>query len=170
TISHRLEIAGQSADGRFARFDGDPAVFLIAGTLGAMLEAPMLDRAALALPLAQISSVELSAEKTSRRIEQRGSGFEFVAGSGDAARAERLVRVLATLHANRVVGYGKPDVADGFDKPQLRVLVRLNAGRSLTLLFGGDQQNDVWVRRTDLDATFQIPRASLDALLERTKS
>jgi hypothetical protein len=84
-----------------------------------------------------------------------------------------LARALATLHASRAVAYGKADAVAGMERPELRVSARLRDGRELTWTFGaaasGAPDNpQVFVRRSDLDVTFQVPRAALDALLERS--
>jgi hypothetical protein len=171
--AHRLELGAALGDeGRFARLDGDPAVFLVANALAQKLASPLLSRDTLALPLEQLASFELDAARASVRVERRGDSFAMVGGSADAARAEGLARVLATLHAAAVTSYGKPSAAEGFDKPELRVVARLSAGQEVSLLFGaavpgGGDNPEVFVRRSGVDATFQVPRSVVDALLGR---
>jgi hypothetical protein len=53
------------------------------------------------------------------------------------------------------------------------VVAKLTDGREVTLQFGaavsGASDNpQVFLRRSGLDVTFQVPRAAVDALLERT--
>jgi hypothetical protein len=171
--THRLELGAALGDeGRFARLDGDPAVFLVANPIAQKLDAPLLSRDTLALPLDHLASFELSAAHASVHVERRGETFAIVGGAADTARAERLARVLATLHAAAVAGYGKPSSAAGFDKPELRVGARLSDGQEVSLLFGGAvpggaDSPQVFVRRSGVDATFQVPRSVVDALLGR---
>ena len=83
----------------------------------------------------------------------------MLANSADPTRAERLARVLATLHASLVLSYGKPGGAEGFDKPELRApsspsspTARKSACRSRGAVPGAGEQ--VFVRRSGVDATF----------------
>jgi hypothetical protein len=170
-IAHRLEFGAAAGDeGRYARIDADPAVFLVSNAIAQKLDAPLLSRDSVALPLEGLKSFELSSARGAVRVERRGDAFAMLANPADPTRAERLARVLATLHASLVLSYGKPSGAEGFDKPELRVVAQLADGKEVSLSFGsavpgaGEQ---VFVRRSGVDATFEVPRAVVDALLDR---
>jgi hypothetical protein len=170
-IAHRLEFGAAAGDeGRFARLDADPAVFVVSNAIAQKLDAPLLSRDSIALPLEGLKSFELSSARGAVRVERRGDAFAMLAGPADPTRAERLARVLATLHASVVLSYGKPSGAEGFDKPELRVVAQLADGKEVSLSFGGavpGAGEQVFVRRSGIDATFEVPRAVVDALLDR---
>jgi hypothetical protein len=180
--SHTLEIGAESGapdqsagevtakDGRFARLDADPAVFVITNALLQKLDAPLVSRDALGAPLDELAALDLGGRV---KLERRNGTWAVAGAEGQSARAERLARALAGLQASRAVSYGMPDAAHGLDKPQLRVTARLAEGRTVTWLFGaavpGAADNaQVFARRSDLDITFQVARSALDALLERS--
>jgi hypothetical protein len=171
---HTLVLGAALGDeGRFARLAGDPAVFLISNALAQKLEEPLVSRDALALPFDQLVSFELGSNAGRVRVERRDGAFVMAgAREPDPARAERLARALATLHATRASSYGAPALAEGLEHPELRVSAKLNAGNDVTLLFGATPKPApagaaVFVRRSGLDVSFQVPRDKLDALLER---
>jgi hypothetical protein len=172
---HTLLLGAALGDeGRFAKLDDDPTVLLVSNALVQKLEDPLVSRDAPALPLDQLESFDIGVGQRHVRVERQGDAFVMTGeGQANSARADRLARALATLHAARVVSYGKPNVAEGVDRPELRVVAKLKDGREPTLQFGaaapGDTDNpQVFVRRSGLDVTFQVPRTALDALLERT--
>jgi hypothetical protein len=157
---HTLRIGAATDDGRYAQLDSDPAVFLVAPALIRQVEGPLVSRSALAVPLEQLGDVEVTAAGSSKAK----------IGASDPSYAA-LARAIATLRASRVLAYGKAHAAEGMDKPQLRIEMQLKgdeAGKQRTLLIGNpvsaDANADLYARRTDLDVSFSVPRASIEAL------
>ncbi|HKP55187.1 MAG TPA: DUF4340 domain-containing protein [Polyangiales bacterium] len=154
---HTLRIGAATDGGRYAQLDSDPAVFLVAPALVRQIEGPLVSRGALAVPLEEMGDVEIIA----------AGGAPQKVATNDASYAA-LARAIATLRASRVLAYGKPQAAEGMEKPQLRVVIQLKAGGQRTLSFGnavGEEANaEVYARRADLDVAFSVPRASLDGL------
>ncbi|HKU42551.1 MAG TPA: DUF4340 domain-containing protein, partial [Polyangiales bacterium] len=120
--SHSLRIGASADDGRYAQLDADPAVFILAPALLRQLEAPLVSRGALAVPLEQQGSVEVAAGSSKQKLEP----------------SDQRARALATLRAAKVLAYGKAQAAEGMDKPQLRVTVQLkgDATGTRTVLIG----------------------------------
>jgi hypothetical protein len=107
------------------------------------------------------------------KIEALEEGGFRVAGTSapDPQRAERIARAVATLRASGVVRYGKPTPDEGIDRPQLRLDIRSEGpGGTLerSVLIGTPSSSnpnaDLHARRSDLDASFQLPASALKDL------
>jgi hypothetical protein len=162
--SHTVKLGAETEGGRYAQLDFDPAVFVIASALGRALEAPVVSRSALAVPLEELGSFELASAAGKVKVDRDAAGAYAVAGAPkDAATGRELAQHLATLRASKVVRYGKSQPDEGMDKPQLKIEVQPAApgGKARTLLFGkpvsAEPNADVYARRSDLDAVFAVP-------------
>jgi Domain of unknown function (DUF4340) len=171
--SHTVKLGAETEGGRYAQLDFDPAVFVLASALGRALETPVVSRSALAIPLEELGSFELTSAGGKVKVERDGSGAYAVVGpTKDAARGPELARQLATLRASRVVRYGKAEADEGMDKPQLKVEIQPGGagGKPRTLLFGkpvSAEPSVVYVRRSDLEVAFAVPASVLDDLAKR---
>lgn len=168
---HTLVIAAVSGEqGRYARLDSDPAVFVVPMALVRKLDDPLVSRSAVALPRARLVSLELIAGGKVVRVEKDATGFT-IAGTGAAgrARAEKLVQTLATLTATRAVSYGQAKAGEGFEHPALKVSAKLaDPSAEVTWSFVETPGSDsVRVRASNVPAELEVSRATLDALLER---
>jgi hypothetical protein len=168
---HTLVVAAVSGEqGRYARLDADPAVFVIPNALVHALEEPLVSRTAAALPRARVTTLELVGNGKRVRVDKDAGGFT-IAGTGEAglARAEKLVQTLASLTATRAVSYGEAKPGDGFERPTLKVTAKLtDPTAEVTWSFVESAGSDsVRMRASNVPAELSVPRATLDALLER---
>jgi hypothetical protein len=165
---HTLVIAALSGEqGRYARLDSDPAVFVVSNALLKKLEDPLVSRSAAALPRERLTSLELIAGAKRVRVEKDASGFT-IAGAGDAgrARAEKLVQTMATLTATRALRYGEAKPDEGFEHPALKVIAKLaDPSAEVTWSFV-ETPEAVRVRASNVPAELEVSRATLDTLLE----
>src|SRR6201999_1596321 len=73
---HTLVIAAVSGEqGRIARVDADPAVFVLPAAIVKKLEDPLLSRGAAALPRQRLQSLELITGSKRVRVEKDARGF-----------------------------------------------------------------------------------------------
>ncbi|HEX2679147.1 MAG TPA: DUF4340 domain-containing protein [Polyangiales bacterium] len=170
---HTLRIGAATEGGRFAQLDGDPQVFVAPTSLTMQLEEPLVSHAALATPFENIAEVRVEHGKDVWTIERKGDAFAMRSGSpGDASRAQDIARAIATLRAARGTSYGKPSAEEGLDRPEARVVVTLVPDKQpaqYTLSIGkptsADTNADVYVRRSDLNVGFTLPRSAVNDLL-----
>jgi hypothetical protein len=163
-----LELGAAGEGGRFARLKGDPEVFIAPARLWDQLEHPLASRTALAVPLEEIRSVELSSGERSAKVSGDGKSFQSETLDADASAA--LAEAVATLRASAVTGYGAAAATDGLAAPHARVVVgyeRDGAAGTREILIGApsEGQGGRHARRADLDAGFVLPSEQVEALL-----
>lgn len=177
--SHTLKLGAETDGGRFAQLDSEPAVFVLGPALGRAVETPLVSRSALAVPLEELGPFEVTSAAGKTRVEPDARGtFAAVSGANrDEKRGSELAQALATLRAAKVLRYGKPEPAEGLDKPQLRIVVEPklgNAGAERTLLVGkpvsAEPNAELFARRTDLDVAFSVPASALNAFGTHTET
>jgi hypothetical protein len=170
---HSLVLGAASGDdGRFARLDADPAVFVVSKALEEKLTDPLISRDAAALDLAQLVSFDLFVGAARTHVERQDAGFAITEPHSTdltVAQVQAFASVLSSLHATRALDYGKPAAVSGLERPSLRVVAHLRDQRELTFEFGAEttaphEDPQVFMRRSDLDATFLVPRAQVESL------
>lgn len=167
TIALRLGAATEG--GFFAKLDSDPAVFVVSAQLGDLLKAPLASRTLLAVPLESIAAIDIAQGGRKARVQRAGGGFEIAGKAGDAtqaAAAQTLARVVATLRAITVSGYGEPAAEQGFKQPIATLRIERTSGEPVEIVLGSQAPNgERYARRRDVPATLLLPASSADALL-----
>jgi hypothetical protein len=164
-----LRLGAATEGGYFAKLDSDPAVFVVSTQLGDLLKAPLASRTLLAVPLESLAAIDIAQAGRKVRVQRAGAGFEIAGKAGDApqnAAAQSLARVVATLRAITVSGYGEPAAEQGFKPPFATLRLERTSGEPLEIVLGGQAPNgDRYARRRDVAATLLLPASSADALI-----
>lgn len=172
--AYTLQIGAETTDGAFARLEGDPAVFLVPGTLVADLEEPLVSRVLLGTDRDYVDDLSLTTPGGRFELHHDGRAFVMPDGAPDRDRTDALLDAIERLRAAGVSRYGAPEPADGLDAPRLTLWVRRDAEadppREYTLLFGaevgeGDDAR-VHVRREDLAVGFFVLRSAVAPILD----
>ncbi|MBC7173407.1 MAG: hypothetical protein H5U40_13290 [Polyangiaceae bacterium] len=110
---------------------------------------------------------------TNISLRREGDRFVTDQGPADDERTRGLIERLSSILATTVVGYGPPPNHSGLASPRARVVISRADGapapREITLLIGSARgeaaERKVFVKRDDLDVTFEVPAMLVDAIL-----
>lgn len=173
--SSTLLVGDETDGGRFARLEGsDTTVFVVSDDFVSILESPLLDRDLFAVEEERVD--RLTIERGAERHEIELVDDEW-REDGEAVPPRDMDRILARLggaRAIRVVGFGDPLPTMSLDPPRARVTIRLTEAEGegleeVVLLIGAEVETaespGVYVRREDLDATFELPLRTIEPLL-----
>lgn len=166
--TERELILGAATEGGLcAQLKGDPAVFVVPTRVLETVTQGFLAKTVLAIPSATLESVRFEHASGVREIRRTGQRFESEGVS--EATVTAMVERLARLRVESFVHFGPATAAEQLDRPRLSITVT-RSGRSgaATLLFGGrtgsEATPEVYVRHSEIDATFTVPAAELERL------
>jgi hypothetical protein len=169
-------VFGAEGEGGFyARTLEAPAVFLAPSSLHAIARHPCIDRSWLRFELGAIERVTLvrgRAQLVLTKVD--GRLVRGVLQPDDAGADDKLSTALAGLYALTALHPGLPAKDEGFDHPTLQVeaLSRGDAGRlhETRVAIGAPDKDGLseiyFARAQGIDATFAVPRHTVDALLK----
>ncbi len=167
----RLRVGRSTADGAYARLDGDSAVFLVEPDLVDRLEGALVPRDLLATSRYEIARLEL--QSGGRTLTIRNDQGEWVTDDGPVP-PEVSDALLGALDHLRVAGggaYGPPAPADGLTPPRASITVEREEGapepREYTIQIGAPtgEPDRVHARRADLGVGLVLRSATVEALL-----
>jgi hypothetical protein len=171
----RIELGAPTADGSFARRDGDPAIFVAPKALEAAASRWLLDRAVFHMDPSEIVRATLSEGGGKRKltVEHKDNLWRIQGAPDDAAsnaRAAALRDALGDLMAEGAVTVGKSPKQEGLDKPELTLEVERKKREPLKMVIGaGDSFRGTsirYARRAGLDVTYAIAQSKVRPLLE----
>jgi hypothetical protein len=154
-----LDVGAATSGGFFARASSDPGVFVLPRTVFEALSAPLIERALVPVPEAELVSIQLE------------SGGHSVSATHAAERWQgtlqsEAVEAILALKAEQTVHLGPAKAHEGFAKPSLTLRFTAKNGQQYRLLVGArdtlDDSPIAYARLDGVDATF--------ALSERTAS
>ncbi|HEV3191152.1 MAG TPA: DUF4340 domain-containing protein, partial [Polyangiaceae bacterium] len=169
-----IVFGAEGEGGVYARTLEDPAVFLAPWSLLAIARHPAIDRSRLrfeAGAVARVTLVRGRAQMVLRNVDGQlvRSGLE----AGDAGADDKLAAALAGLYATTALHPGRPARDEGFERPTLEIdaLSRGDAGLLETRIAigapGRDGPSEIYfARAAGIDATFAVPRQTVDDLLK----
>jgi hypothetical protein len=168
---HTLQLGAASADGgRYARLDLDPAVFVISAALAQLIEEPLVSSDRFGVAIDRVASFAISVSGKRIELTHDADGFKLRGAESDAARSQALVAALQELSRAHALDYGTPPVGSGLDRSELQVIAKTRDGHELSWAFGaaipGASPSAVFARRTDVAATWSVPRDVVDRLRE----
>jgi Domain of unknown function (DUF4340) len=161
--------------GFYARTLDAPAVFLAPSALHGLARHPAIDRSWLRFEPAAIDHVTLVRGRAKLVLTKvDGRLVRSVPHPDDAGMDDKLARALSGLYSPTALHAGGPAPDEGFDQVTLQIdaFARGDAGetRETRVAIGApgrDGANEIYFARTPgVDATFAVPRHTVDALLE----
>ncbi len=168
-------VFGAEGEGGFyARTLEAPAVFLAPSSLHAVACHPVIDRSWLRFELGALERVTLVRGRAQLVLTKVDGRLVRRVLQPDAAGADdKLATALAELYAPAALHSGRPVKGEGFEHPTLQIeaLSRGDAGRLHEARIaigapGRDGLNEIYFARAEgIDATFAVPRQTVDALL-----
>ena len=168
-----LLVGGLVSGGHFARFDDDPAVFVIERELVEKLQMLLIDRSEFVFDPAGIARLELS--RQGRKIvlaESAGALNALEPKDFPPAQLQAIVDALGTLRAEAALHVGKARPEEGLANPELELRVERRPGRgpTRTITIGAADawrgESVYYARINGVDASFVIARGKLRALLD----
>ncbi len=171
-----LSIGGETDGGRFARLEGeDTTVFVLSTELVESLEEPLLDRDLFAVEEETVDRLVIERGAVRHEIEREGDEWREGSDTVPQRDMDAILARLGGARASRVVGFGDPLPTMTLDPPRARVAIHLTETEDegleeLVLLIGAEAVEGeaiaVYVRREDVDATFELPLRTVEPLLE----
>jgi len=167
-----LEIGAATEGGAFARLDDDPAVFVVTAAVVDAVSTDFVSRGVLASELDVLAGLTLERDGLRVVLTKEDDGWHTEDGGlADRERTRDLADRVAVIRASEVVAYGRPDASFGLGAPRVRVTVSRNASAAppatYTILVGAEAAGEgaprSYVRRDDLDVTFLVPTAAVEA-------
>jgi hypothetical protein len=173
-----IVFGAEGEGGVYARALDAPAVFLAPSSLLVLARHPVIDRSWLRFEPGAVDRValvrgreQLVLTKVDGRLVR---SIPRPNEPNDAAADDRLAAALAGLYAFTALHPGRPARDEGFEHTTLQVaaIARGDAGESREMRVvigaaGRDGTNEIYFARTPgVEATFAVPRHTVDALLE----
>lgn len=166
---------GSARGGAYARTRDDPAVFVAPEALRELASHPAIDRTRLRLNADAVVRVTLA--RGSARITLVVADGGVLVRSGvhkDDAGVDRLGAAVASFYSHAALHAGAPSAAEGFDRPTLEIdaTARVDAGawRETSIVVGAPTRvgplESYFARVSGIDATFAVPKRSVDAIFE----
>jgi hypothetical protein len=170
-------VIGAAGDGGvYARTLDAPAVLVAPTSLLALLAHPAIDRSRLRIDPAALGAVTL--DRAGARLVLVRSGDHLARGGdgdSDASSSDaRIEEALGGVRARFAVHTGPPAHDEGFERPTLVIdaALRADGGASVTthVAVGAptrvDGSDAYFARVAGVDATYAVPRAPVDAILD----
>lgn len=159
-----LVLGADAPGGVFAHVEGEPSVFVVAKPVADAARRLVIDRSAFAIDAATASVV----------VAKRGARAELRAGRVDGGAADggaKLADAIASLRADAALHVGPSARDEGLATPVLELRVASgDAGTARRIAFGGEttvgNEKMRFARVDGVDATFVVPEALVDAILE----
>jgi len=172
--SYTLEIGAATEGGAFGKLGDGQAVFVVPQAMVDAVAPFLLARELSSYQAHDVEAVTIERGSDRVRLRQREGAFEDESGRvADNGRTDSLLDALTTLRASETLGYGAAPAEAALDAPRARVTVTLaeeTTPRDRTVLIGAARgQGDdaaVYARLEGIDATFLVPAASVEPILE----
>lgn len=152
-----LEVGAATSGGFFARVGGEPGVFVLPRSVVDTLSTPLLDRALVPVPEAELLGIQLESGARSLSASRApGPGGERWTGTIPSETVEAIL----ALKAEQALHVGPANPLEGFAKPALIVRFSTKSGKSPRLLLGAkgtlDDAPIAYARLDGVDATFAL--------------
>ncbi|RLB47376.1 MAG: hypothetical protein DRJ42_25565, partial [Deltaproteobacteria bacterium] len=184
---YTLRIGAATDDGAFASFGDDDVVFVVTTAVADALGASLVGRGLMSSELDLLAGITVERDGAVVALTKADDGWHTEdGGTPDVERTRELADRVAVIRATRVVGYGPAARAlAGAAAPRVRVTVTRTASAPAparyTIAIGPEDISEapqdpdsadeapaapsVYVWREDLDATFLVPAAAVEAFL-----
>ena len=170
-----IVFGAEGEGGVYARTLESPAVFLAPWSLLAVARHPAIDRSRLRFEVGELSRVTLARGRAQIALTNvDGRLVRDPLEANDADANDKLAAALAGLYATTALHPGRPARDEGFERPSLEIdaLSRSDAGEMHETRIaigapGRDGPSEIYfARAAGIDATFAVPRHTVDDLLK----
>lgn len=165
-----------AVQGRYAKWEDDPAVFVLPEAVVQVLGAYPIDRAAVMVDSSTVASIHVQVQQKRATIRVHGQDWSTEPGATlqlNPRALAKMRRAVEQLRAEGVVHLGPAAPNEGFDRPLVTLQIHAVKGFSQTPVFLSFGRGDVWrdtnvhyVRRGGIDATFAVAQGKVRALLQ----
>jgi hypothetical protein len=172
TRTRTLLVGAPTRAGYYARFEDDPAVFVLDRETVEKLEQLFVDRGAFVVDPERITRVELESKGERVVLAERGGRLAAVSPNDfSPSLVQGVLDALGALRADSALHTGPARPEEGFGKPTLSVRVeRKGSEKPLVFTLGAaDEHRGVsvlYARAKGVDATFVIAKSKLRPLLD----
>lgn len=173
TRTRTLVVGDATRGGYYARFEDDPAVFVLDRETVEKIEVLLVDRSPFLVEPASIARLELESKGERLVLAERNGTLAPVPPTELAAPlVQALLQALGQLRADAALHTGPARADEGFAKPKLRVRVERKPGSGGPVVFmlgAADEHQGIsvyYARAEGVDATFAIAKSKLRPLLD----
>jgi hypothetical protein len=161
--THLLELGADAPGGGcLARSAG--TVMVLAKTACEDLRVRLATRKLVDLGEQTVVGVTLARGGKTETLEKRGPQWHRGAGPRiPSEQIDDLLGALRALSARAVVQYG-PDGGHGFAKPRLQATLKLDGGKEISLVFGGEGDGGAFVRLKGREVTYAVAQRDVEAI------
>ena len=163
--SRELFVGAPTAGGFFARASTDPGVFVLSRANLDVLTTPLIERALLPIPEAELASIQL--ESGGRSVLLTRAGERWQGGPSD-----ETVEAILALKAEQTVHLGAEAPAEGLAKPAVTVRFVGKNGQQFRIRVGANDTLDdspiAYARLDGVDATFALSARAATVLRDAT--
>jgi Domain of unknown function (DUF4340) len=163
--SRDLFVGGPTAGGFFARASTDPGVFVLSRSNLDALATPLIERALLPVPEAELASIQVDSSGRSQlatRVDERWQG----------ALSADVVEAILALKAEQTAHLGAELPAEGLAKPATTVRFTAKTGQQFRLRVGASDTLSgspiAYARLDGVDATFALSARAATMLRDAT--
>ena len=168
-----LVIGAATRGGYYARFEDDPAVFVLDRESVEKIELLFVDRGAFLVDPASITRLELESDGERVVLAERNGALAPLSPSElSPALIQGVLDALGALRADAALHTGAARPEEGFAKPRLSVRVerKPGAGKPVAFTLGASDEHQgvsvLYARVKGVDATFVIAKTKLRPLLD----
>lgn len=162
--------------GRYAKWEDEPAVFVLPEAVTQGLGAYPIDRAAVMVDSSTVASIDVQVQQKRATIRVHGQDWRTEPGATlqlSPRSLEKMRRAVEQMRAEGVVHLGPAAQNEGFDRPLVTLRIHAVKGFAQGPVFLEFGRGDVWrdtnvhyVRRRGIEATFAVAQGKVNALLE----
>jgi hypothetical protein len=168
-----LLIGAGTRGGYYARFEEDPAVFVLDRETVEKIEQLFVDRTRFVVDPASITRIELESGGERVVLAERNGALAPVSPADlSPALIQGVLDTLGALRADATLHTGAARPEQGFAKPRLEVRIerKADAGKPVAFTLGAADEHDgvsvFFARIEGVDATFAIAKSKLRPLLD----
>jgi len=150
-----LDVGAATSGGFFARIGGEPGVFVLSRSVVDTLSTPLVERALVPVPEAEVAEIQLESGERSRSASRAPNGEGWL-----GTIPSETVEAILALKAEQALHVGPANPLEGFAKPTLVVRFSAKNGKSFRLLVGVkgtlDDAPIAYARLDGVNATFAL--------------
>jgi hypothetical protein len=174
TRASSIRLGAPTQGGVYAQLPPDPAVFVAPATLREMAARLLVDRSLVRVDTGRARTITLVRGEARLVLSRVGDALRLEGQTDADGGTPALEAALASVFAQSVVHLGRARGDEGFDTPTLDIRVRLVADggqgeRHISIGSASTREggNVYLARVSGVDATFAVPGAPIETLLDR---
>jgi hypothetical protein len=163
--SRELVVGAPTPGGFFARASTDPGVFVLSRANLDMLATPLIERALLPVPEAELVGIQLESGGRTAQVTRADARWQ-----GDLS--DEVVEAILALKAEQTVHLGAETAAEGLARPSVTVRFTAKNGQQFRLRVGANdtlaESPIAYARLDGVDATFALSARAATMLRDAT--